>query len=643
MRTHTKIMILIILTSFTFVGVFLGYQYIKVHQEKIFLKVNQETKAQAIDNILKFKAKNDLGPVNDYSCWDEMVSYIHNPSKKWEETNLTTLSSFGFSNAWIFDKDLNIVYSDNDSTVNKNKVKILKGMILEGFKSRGLCHFFLNENDTLLEITGGTIVPSSDINHTTTAQGYFIAASYWNKEHLKELESEIDFSISFRSPFDSLSNQKVDDTKITISKSFYDAFGNTALIADFTRKNRLIRDLASTNKLSYFLIGLLIITFVVFSIAIREWITHPLMLLAKSLESEKTLYLSKLKNKNNEFGEIATLIKKFYEQKCQLEMEISEHIVTQKTVIELYEKTVNLNHELQSSEEELRQNLDFTKEMNEALSRQQTEITDSISYAYRIQSALLPPIELIKQLDREFFILYKPRNIVSGDFYWINQSDSKAIIAIADCTGHGVPGGFMSMLGMAYLAEIVNQNEDCASGEILNQLRNRVIDSLHQSGKSGETSDGMDIALCIVDFEQLTLQFSGANNPVYIVRDNETKNEMPAHELIEIKGDRMPIGYSFRMDNPFTTHNLDLQKNDIIYLFTDGYQDQISNLTLLKFKLNKLRELIVDIHNKSLEEQKRMLNRLIKGHINHHYLRPSSCPNGWPPKLNSTGNKKMGT
>ena len=609
-------MILLILTIGSFLGIFIGYQYIKIYQEKVFIKANLEAKSQIIKNILNNKTKSNLGPVNDYSCWDEMVSYTKNPNRQWEEVNLTTLKSFGFSNAWIFDKDLNIIYSNNKSTLNQDRALKIKSMIAEGFKNSGLCHYYLNENDTLLEITGGTIVPSTDLYHNSKAQGYFITANLWDKEYIKELESEIDFSISFRNALNKSANQGIDNSKIVISRDFADAFGNTVLTVDFTSKNKLVRDLSSINRLSYFLIIILLLTISIFSFAIRTWVTRPLNMIAKSLKNDKygDKYISHLLKNKNEFAEIALLINQFHEQKGQLEMEIAEHIVTQNTLLEYYENTINLNHELQASEEELRQSLDITNEMNDALSRQQTEITDSINYACRIQSALLPPIELIKQLNREFFILYRPRNIVSGDFYWVNQTDSKAIIAVADCTGHGVPGGFMSMLGMAYLAEIVNQNEDFSSGEILNQLRKRVIDSLHQSGKSGETSDGMDIALCIIDFAQMKLQFSGANNPIYLVRDIENTKNGISHELIEIKGDRMPIGYSFRMDNPFTTHTLDLKKDDIIYLFTDGYQDQISNITLHKFKLNKLRELLIDIHNNSLEEQKRVLEVTFDGY-----------------------------
>lgn len=607
MKTQSKIMILLFLTLGTFAGVFIGYQYIKDRQEKIFIKANEQSKKLVIDNILKFKAKSYLGPVNDYSCWDEMTSYVKNPTHQWEGVNLSTLESFGFSNTWIFDINFNKVYTNFDSTIFKEELQLPKEIIASAFKEKGICHFFLNERDTLIEITGGTIVPSSDIDHKTTPQGYFLAAKYWSKGYIKEMESEMDFAINFRLPSETLVVIQNDDSKITVTKVFKDAFGKDILVVDFNSKNQLANDLASTNKLSYALVVLLILTIIIFFFAIRGWITHPLTHITKSLNCENDTYVTELESKKNEFGEISKLIRKFFEQKIMLEIEIAERIESQKTIKELYEDTVNLNHELQASEEELRQNLDMTMDLNEALSKQQKDITDSINYASRIQAALLPPNESIKLLERDFFILYKPRSIVSGDFYWINQRGDKAIIAVADCTGHGVPGGFMSMLGMAYLAEIVNQNCNCSSGEILDQLKKRVVDSLHQYGKSGESKDGMDIALCIIDFKELTMQFSGAYNQLYIVRKNSS-DVLPSKELLEIKGDRMPIGYSLKVNNLFTTHDLPLFKDDTIYLFTDGYQDQISNITRQKFKRAKLRDLLVEINPYDLEEQKNLLD-----------------------------------
>ena len=226
------------------------------------------------------------------------------------------------------------------------------------------------------------------------------------------------------------------------------------------------------------------------------------------------------------------------------------------------------------------------------------EITDSIQYACRIQSAILPPGDYVKRILPDRFILYLPRDIVSGDFYWLNELNSKVITVAADCTGHGVPGAFMSMLGVAFLNEIVSKVTDIRANEILNQLRTHVIKSLHQTGAEGESKDGMDIALCVYDLENMMLEFAGANNPLYLIRDNE---------IIIYKADKMPIGIHVRADEPFTLNEIDLRKGDTIYTFSDGFEDQFGGPDGKKFMAKNMRELLLKIHNEDMEAQKKIL------------------------------------
>ncbi len=230
---------------------------------------------------------------------------------------------------------------------------------------------------------------------------------------------------------------------------------------------------------------------------------------------------------------------------------------------------------------------------------QNKNITDSIEYARRIQTAILPPGDYVKELLPRRFILFLPRDIVSGDFYWLTKLNKRIISVAADCTGHGVPGGFMSMLGIAFLNEIVNKSPDnVTAAEILNQLREQVIASLHQTGKSGEAQDGMDVSLFILDWENKSLEFAGANNPLIIIRNNE---------LIEIKGDKMPIGIHDRADEPFTNHEVELEDGDVIYTLSDGYQDQFGGPKGKKFMIKRLKQLLIDIHEKPMPEQRSIL------------------------------------
>ena len=233
------------------------------------------------------------------------------------------------------------------------------------------------------------------------------------------------------------------------------------------------------------------------------------------------------------------------------------------------------------------------------IAEQNKNITDSIEYAQRIQTAILPPGDYVRELLPQRFILFLPRDIVSGDFYWLTKKHRRIISVAADCTGHGVPGGFMSMLGIAFLNEIVNKSPDnVTAADILNQLREQVIASLHQTGKTGEAQDGMDISLFILEWEKKKLEFAGANNPLIIIRDGE---------IIEIKGDKMPIGIHDRADMPFTNHTLDLENEDVIYTFSDGYQDQFGGPRGKKFMIKRFKHLLIDIHKNPMSEQKDIL------------------------------------
>jgi tetratricopeptide (TPR) repeat protein/serine phosphatase RsbU (regulator of sigma subunit) len=235
---------------------------------------------------------------------------------------------------------------------------------------------------------------------------------------------------------------------------------------------------------------------------------------------------------------------------------------------------------------------------NRVISYQKQQITDSIRYASRIQKAVLPPEEYITGILPQHFILNIPRDIVSGDYYWTTQRANESIIAVADCTGHGVPGAFMSMLGIAFLNEIVNKSVSAKSHEILGQLRHNIMSSLHQTGREDETKDGMDIALIIVNLKSKMLQYSGAHNPLFLIRDKK---------LREVKADKMPIGISVRYDKPFSNHKIQLQEDDMLYIFSDGYLDQFGGDQKKKFGYRRFRELLLEIHLKELQEQKELL------------------------------------
>ncbi|MFH2143505.1 MAG: tetratricopeptide repeat protein [Bacteroidota bacterium] len=248
---------------------------------------------------------------------------------------------------------------------------------------------------------------------------------------------------------------------------------------------------------------------------------------------------------------------------------------------------------------------------NELITFQKQEITDSITYAGRIQKAVLPQVELAETLFKDYFILFKPQHIVSGDFYWIKEFKHSDIVVAtaADCTGHGVPGAFMSMLGLSFLNEIVNKPEVKSAADVLNQLRENVISALHQTGKEGEQKDGMDISLIAWHRTENYVEFAGANNPLYFIRSGE---------LIEYKGDKMPIGIHIKADD-FSCQKIEVQEGDCIYMFSDGFADQFGGPNGKKFKYKPFKQIFLDNADKSMSEQKLVLDNTIeewKSHIN---------------------------
>ncbi len=282
-----------------------------------------------------------------------------------------------------------------------------------------------------------------------------------------------------------------------------------------------------------------------------------------------------------------------------------------------YKSKIRANNLLRKQKEQL-------QNAKEEIEVQKQEIEASIVYAQNIQKAVLPSKELRKEILPEHFVFFRPRNIVSGDFFWLRKIDKYLVVSVADCTGHGVPGAFMSMLGFMFLNEVVTLKNIHNAGLILDKVREKVKESLHQSGKEGEAKDGMDMSFYIINTETNELNYAGAFNPLYIIRDNNKIDDIEKLKesgvkifkpkkanidasLIEIKADRQPIAiYSY--EKAFTNHRFQLQKGDRLYSFSDGYPDQFGGENGKKFNAKRFKELLLDIRNNDMESQKKIIN-----------------------------------
>jgi ligand-binding sensor domain-containing protein/serine phosphatase RsbU (regulator of sigma subunit) len=263
--------------------------------------------------------------------------------------------------------------------------------------------------------------------------------------------------------------------------------------------------------------------------------------------------------------------------------------------------------EVVSQKQQIEAQHDAIKKQHEEISRINSSMTDSITYARRIQRAVFPPEQRLHRYFSESFIFNRPKDIVSGDFFWVARKNNKLVFTVSDCTGHGVPGAFMSMLGITLLNDLVNNRDILEADTLLNSLKNEIIQALRQKGKALSTNDGMDMALCVYDPEKSILQYSGAFNPLVLVRDEQ---------LQMIKADHMPVGIGAIEGRDFTRHEMEIREGDVIYLYTDGFEDQFGGEKNKKFSRYQFRELLLEIHGLKMPEQKRMLVKTLDDWMN---------------------------
>lgn len=307
------------------------------------------------------------------------------------------------------------------------------------------------------------------------------------------------------------------------------------------------------------------------------------------------------------------------------------------------EEVLQQNDEIQAQRDEIERQHKLTIRQRDRIAAQHKEITASISYAKRIQQALLPPPCRLNDFFADSFVFWHPRDVVSGDFYWMHgvtptEKDRKPenspyiVVTVADCTGHGVPGAFMSMLGVSFLNETIIRRNIIKPAVILNELRDEIKQALQQTGKSGEQKDGMDIALLTIDIENKKLQFAGAHNPLYLIRDaNRVEQDFKDYNnnrvkftkysdkvLCQFKADTQPVGIHLK-ERPFTSHTFNLLTGDVIYLFSDGFYDQCGGTEGKKYKTRQFKQKLLEIHTMPMQKQKAELTDTL-----HNWMNPTN-------------------
>jgi len=240
-------------------------------------------------------------------------------------------------------------------------------------------------------------------------------------------------------------------------------------------------------------------------------------------------------------------------------------------------------------------NPDNTQNQSEVKVHEISDHLASLRYAGMIQHALMPDPAILRSCLKDYFVCFLPRDIVSGDFYYSFCNRQKMCVAVGDCTGHGVPGALMSILGISFLNEIMQNGLKLGANRVLNMMREKVMKALNQTGNSGDTKESIDIALCIYDRLTGKMQFAGANRPLLMFRDGV---------MTEFKPDKMTIGVAALRETPFTNNIIDIKKGDTFYLFSDGYSDQFGEMTNKKLKYKNFRKVIELVQMLPMERQK---------------------------------------
>lgn len=383
-----------------------------------------------------------------------------------------------------------------------------------------------------------------------------------------------------------------------------------SMIASFERLQFLFR---------YLGVGLVIFGIIIAFYVTRSIVKPVFKLKNVILNLSKGIYPDQpITAPNDEIGEMAnaidTLIQALKKTKEFAEKVGSGDFTAEYTPLSEYDDLgyalLKMRDDLKQNEEELeRKVIERTAEVvrqKEELEKQSKkieelyrEVTSSIRYARRLQEAILPPGNVLKKLLKNYFIFYKPKDIVSGDFYWVSERNGCVYAAAVDCTGHGVPGAFMSIVGYNNLNQTIEELDGGSPAEILTELNKLITEALHQ--KDGDTRDGMDMSLVKIDRKNKTIEFAGANNPLYLVRNKH---------LTEFKGDKYAIGSYYEKETKiFTNHQFKFEEGDMLYLFTDGFADQFGGAKGKKIMYKNFRNLIIEVSDKDCDQQRILIEQ----------------------------------
>lgn len=620
MRTRTKILLILAATGIILLATVFAFMQIAGKRNQVIQDIQNHTIQQTIQALIEARSGYFVSMVRDYSGSAHMQLFVDKPDPSWARQNIGLIRTYRMSVLWVFNKEEKLVY--RDSAPGIDIPCMLSESMLNKIRKDGQCHFFVKSPYGILELTGSTIRPP---DRPGEAHGLFIAGKLWDSTTIKKIEELTHCRITI---LDTAEKIAVKKDFFTGQLPLYDINHHpVATLVSFTNEPLLARTEHITHVAGLVLLGSIFLIALILVLGFNFFVLGPLARITSTLKTGNTRYIQKLTDRSDEFGRIAFLIRESFDHSRMLSEEIENRKKAESRLTELNEQLISqkkelqdhhddlymLTEELQEQKEEIEEQKNYLAELNDELKSkseeiawqrdqiayQKEELTDSLKYARRIQRAVLPGRKILNHVFPDNFILYLPHSIISGDFYFITEEKGRIIIAAADCTGHGVPGALMSMLGITLLNEITHRSEESNPANILIDLREEVIDAFRDSRHAEESREGMEIGIITIDPENLMMVYAGANLPLYVYRNGS---------LFEFCPDKIPIG-NYILQGNYSNQSFQLQKGDTLYLFSDGYADQLGGPKGGRFKKKLFKQLLATMQKETMHDQKIFLEQ----------------------------------
>ena len=602
--------------------VLLVFNYVmQVRQQRSIEQLARADHNILVDRILTIYSKQYSNIVRDNSAWDEFIeSYLgreNAPDEEWLLNNIGyMLENYSSTDVCVFDTLGNKIYERKKSDGEGIEFYDFGASLIQDlFQGKPFTDFYLRKNGEVFEYHGAKVVHADDmVTRMQEPKGYLFMIKRISKNEIEDYreaigETEIGL-VEFLHEVDSIKHEVRPNHLIV--KELKDHNGKSISYLYFVFQNSVVG--LFKNFIPIFLLVAIMCILIVIAIVryAHVKITKPLHNIAEAFKTGKTDKVIPLKKEINEFGVISKMMEEFFIQKddlAKLNAELRqsrEEVMLQNETLQQQKEEILVQHENVSSlNEELSLINEDLAEQKESLEKANEQLTYGIKYASRLQSAMLQAVEPTKELFKNFFIIYYPKDIVGGDFYFTKRDGDTVIAVLGDCTGHGVPGAVLASMGISFLTQLFleSQGTEIMPDEILMRLKEKVTSALGLDKDGEQHSDGMDVAILIYNSKTRNGYFAGAQRPLLLIRENQA---------FSIKGDTMPIGH-FAKEGKFTTVNIKLQKGDKVYMFSDGCTDQIGGERKGRLMIQQFKNKVLEYSNLEFPKQKQEIENLIFG------------------------------